>query len=680
MLATLPLCPGYVPCPTTAPAAARWPADVSCAGASRAAVARRATLLSMQEPQQKNDAWWKAGIQTAELLGTMVDEAKKATDSYINSGWQVKKRAGQVLPEIRPNAADIGERSTEQWLPSDDETPAGVGGAIAPVPSGDGALSTVTDGQLQGQFLGFLDQLAEQDAFVEGPKGEVTFASREALAGVVASFTYTKLRELSAATKALARYVDDLEAELEASDEEVVTARKAQRDAERAQKAAEKEALDLQATQQTALSELREAAASADVQLAARQQAEREAEAAAERMLEMKSQLKASAAAEKDAVKSAAKATAEAAEATARAALVQARGELVPDTAELLSKAEAQGRLQAEAESAAAMAAERVELVKLEEQLMRAEEEAAAEEARRVKLETALAQVEAQQRAAAAQKAAEEARAAELEARAAAAEEAAQRKADELEATRRDKEAEVAQLQAALEALSKVQQEQEARAPPPATAATVEAAAAAAAAAAAPKPRSKSASKAAKPNAKPNAKPKAKPKAKKGAATEGMFAELVLPDDESDDAAPPAANGAAKPEPAVAAVAPPPPPPPPPPPAVNGFEAEAAELASELSRIAGDISGGGAAAANGKVKLPALSSMKKAQLVAECEERGVESDGTVAELRAMLRVERKRDAKIAELEERGWADKQARAALAKCEWDVDLAISQLLKK
>ena len=129
-----------------------------------------------------------------------------------------------------------------------------------------------------------------------------------------------------------------------------------------------------------------------------------------------------------------------------------------------------------------------------------------------------------------------------------------------------------------------------------------------------------------------------------------------------------------------ASVAPPPPPPPPPPPAVNGFEAEAAELASELSRIAGDISGGGAAAANGKVKLPALSSMKKAQLVAECEERGVESDGTVAELRAMLRVERKRDAKIAELEERGWADKQARAALAKCEWDVDLAISQLLKK
>ena len=559
-----------------------------------------------------------------------------------------------MLPEIRPNAADIGERSTEQWLPADD-MPGGAGGAIAPAPSGDGAL--VTDGQLQGQFLGFLDQLAEQNAFVENSKGEVTFASREALAGVVASFTYAKLRELTAATKALARYVDDLEAELEASDEEVVTARKAQREAERAQKAAEKQALDLQAAKEAALSELREAAEAADAQVAARQQAEREAEAAAERLLEMKGQLKAASAAEKDAVKAAAKSAAEAAEATARASLVEARVDLLPDTAELLSKAEEQGRLQAEAESAAAMAAEKVELVKLEEQLMRAEEEAAAEEERRVKLEAALAQVEAQQRAAAEQRAAEEARAAELEARAAKAEEEAQKKADELEATRRDKETEVAQLQAALEALTKVQQEQqEARAatPPPA-------AAAAAASKAKPKPASK-----AKP--KPKAASKAKPKPKKGAAAkEGMFAELVLPDDESDAAAPPAANGAAKP---VA----------PAPPAVNGFEAEAAELASELSRIAGDISGGGAATANGKVKPPALSSMKKAQLVAECEERGIESQGTVAELRAMLRVERKRDAKVAELEERGWADKQARAALAKCDWDVDLAISQLLKK
>lgn len=87
-----------MPYSTMGRAAAHWSADVSCAGSSRAAVARRTTLLSMQEPQQKNsaDAWWKAGIQTAELLGTMVDEAKKATDNYINSGWQVKKRAGQA--------------------------------------------------------------------------------------------------------------------------------------------------------------------------------------------------------------------------------------------------------------------------------------------------------------------------------------------------------------------------------------------------------------------------------------------------------------------------------------------------------------------------------------------------------------------------------------------------------
>ena len=39
---------------------------------------------------------------------------------------------------------------------------------------------------------------------------------------MVASFTFTKLREMAAAAKALARYVDDLESELEASDDLVV--------------------------------------------------------------------------------------------------------------------------------------------------------------------------------------------------------------------------------------------------------------------------------------------------------------------------------------------------------------------------------------------------------------------------------------------------------------------------
>ena len=76
----------------------------------------------------------------------------------------------------------------------------------------------------------------------------------------------------------------------------------------------------------------------------------------------------------------------------------------------------------------------------------------------------------------------------------------------------------------------------------------------------------------------------------------------------------------------------------------------------------------------------ALSSMKKVQLQAECDERGLEAKGTVAELRAVLRFERKKDTKLIELEERGWSRKQASAALSKCDWDVEQAIALLLKK
>ncbi len=73
-------------------------------------------------------------------------------------------------------------------------------------------------------FSSFL-AVTEPGTFTEGANGEITFASRDALASVVASFTFTKLREMAAAAKALARYVDDLESELEASDDLVVEVR-----------------------------------------------------------------------------------------------------------------------------------------------------------------------------------------------------------------------------------------------------------------------------------------------------------------------------------------------------------------------------------------------------------------------------------------------------------------------
>jgi hypothetical protein len=51
----------------------------------------------------------------------------------------------------------------------------------------------------------------------------------------------------------------------------------------------------------------------------------------------------------------------------------------------------------------------------------------------------------------------------------------------------------------------------------------------------------------------------------------------------------------------------------------------------------------------------------------------------VAELRASLRLERKRDAMLAELAERGWEGKRAVAALEKNGWVVEAAIKSLQK-
>ena len=45
------------------------------------------------------------------FVGNFVDAAEQAKDNWINGGWQIKKRQGKVLPEIRPNANDIGERT-----------------------------------------------------------------------------------------------------------------------------------------------------------------------------------------------------------------------------------------------------------------------------------------------------------------------------------------------------------------------------------------------------------------------------------------------------------------------------------------------------------------------------------------------------------------------------------------
>ena len=119
----------------------------------------------------------------------------------------------------------------------------------------------------------------------------------------------------------------------------------------------------------------------------------------------------------------------------------------------------------------------------------------------------------------------------------------------------------------------------------------------------------------------------------------------------------------------------------------GSFKAEAESLKAELGEVLTVVGGGSDAAAAGgeggaaadaaKALLP-LSRMKKGDLVAECESRGLENGGTVAELRARIRIERRQDALVAQLVDRGWSDRRARGALKATSWDVDAAIKKLV--
>ena len=73
-----------------------------------------------------------------------------------------------------------------------------------------------------------------------------------------------------------------------------------------------------------------------------------------------------------------------------------------------------------------------------------------------------------------------------------------------------------------------------------------------------------------------------------------------------------------------------------------------------------------------------LSRMKKGELVAECESRGLETGGNRRRARARIRIERRQDALVAQLVDRGWSDRRARGALKATSWDVDAAIKKLV--
>ena len=267
---------------------------------------RRVSGFAMQQQQPKPEALREAeklAESAATFFGGLAKVAEDAADSWVNSGWQVKKRAGQALPEIRPNAVDISKRTTEYLVPVsreavDDE--AGEAGAAekngSPGPTGalaangaSAALVTPQADALQGDFLVFLAEREEEmetsGACRVSSTGELTFRSRDALAQVVVQFSMKKLSELAAAARALARYVDDLEMELEVADESVVKLRKEMVAIEQQASREQTKMRSLEEELARLRGELDDAQQRIDVQKAAKEEAEAKADAAAREML-----------------------------------------------------------------------------------------------------------------------------------------------------------------------------------------------------------------------------------------------------------------------------------------------------------------------------------------------------------------------------------------------------------
>ena len=206
-------------------------------GAPSVSIARRASsMVSMGQPPPpptvRNLELFVGSLLQA--AGDATKVASEAADQLVNSGWQVGKRtdangAGDAPaangrsaspPTSPPQPLRLAEAPPELGLAS-------ASGSLAQVDQQASALLAPTQGslELQQEFCSFLTP-REGSSYTMTEKGEVVFASRDDLAALVAEFSYAKLRELAAAARALARYVDDLEDELEAADDAVVGLRR----------------------------------------------------------------------------------------------------------------------------------------------------------------------------------------------------------------------------------------------------------------------------------------------------------------------------------------------------------------------------------------------------------------------------------------------------------------------
>ena len=109
-------------------------------------LARRAGVCTMAPPSPPSSGSG-FGSFVGSLRQAAEDTAKaanEAADQWKNKGWQVEKRAGQILPEIRPST-DSAEETPSNWLESSaaDETAIFVPPLVVGLAGASGSLSLV---------------------------------------------------------------------------------------------------------------------------------------------------------------------------------------------------------------------------------------------------------------------------------------------------------------------------------------------------------------------------------------------------------------------------------------------------------------------------------------------------------------------------------------------------------
>jgi chromosome segregation ATPase len=451
--------------------------------------------------------------------------AEKAAGDWAEAGWQVKKRPGQLVPEIRPNAQAVDSKASHLLDTGkvDTEVSDSPGGApITAVKPGSIASATKSASsllssrgaiELKSEFSSFLVQY-EDTRYRTSPNGEIIFASQDDLSSLVVEFSYGKLTELAASARALARYVEDLEGELESADEEVVALRKDINEGTRRISDVTKMADQYQSEADQLALKLTSAQQEIEEKERVISEAERAAERVADQMLS------------------------------------------IQKTSEGKNKGAA-------------------EALRLERELMAAEASADDLAETKARLEISVNTLKQQQQEANERRLEESQRLREMERRANTAEAQAEKAAQERLAA----DLELATLQSQLEQLKS-----------------------------------------------------------------GI--------DVTDSSAISAQSSAG-----------------------TSFSEEAKQLSQEIQSQLQGIAG--TSGDSRSPKRPALSKMRKADLVAECKERGLASRGTVPELRVLLRVERKRDKLVAQLAGKGWSDTKARSALDAASWDLKVAKAEL---